>query len=294
VLDAFIFGGLLLGAAVLGVLAWSKRRFTPSLFFATASLMLVVSMARSVNNWPAVLAMLPTEAPLNLTVIGLVGVGLVGLTISASLVGLVFGATPQRLAGGTMLPERDALTLGIAVGLFGAAASAVASALRAPEWAQAPHVDAAGAFVPVLQAALDPITRLLMVSAVILSLLLVVDQVTHGWRRRRYLGVLLLAVAGVAAAGVPEGLALGGWMLGMAVIAAALMLAYVTLLRFDPTMVPLAAGTMAAMAALFRGADRAYAGALPGAIAGAAFVALLGWCWFRLLRRARSSVLPAL
>jgi hypothetical protein len=130
-----------------------------------------------------------------------------------------------------------------------------------------------------------------MVSAVMLSLLLVVDQVTHGWRRRRYLGVLLLAVAGVAAAGVPEGLALGGWMLGMTAIAAALILAYVTLLRFDPTVVPLAVGTMAAMAALFRGAERAYAGALPGAIAGAALVALLGWCWFRLLRRARSRVL---
>jgi hypothetical protein len=132
-----------------------------------------------------------------------------------------------------------------------------------------------------------------MMSAVMLSIVLTVDQLTDGWTRWRFGGVLLLFIVAIAAAGVPQGLALGGWLLAMAALSAALLAAYVTLLRFDPTIVPLAVGTMAAMAALLRGAERAYAGALPGSIAGAVIVALLGWVWFRLLRRARARVIIA-
>jgi uncharacterized membrane protein len=129
-----------------------------------------------------------------------------------------------------------------------------------------------------------------MTSAVLVSAMVTIDHLTHGWQRRRWLGILFLALVGLAAAGVPAGLALTGWLLGAVVIMAAAIAAYVTLLRFDPTMVPLAVGTMVAVTTLIRGAERAYAGALTGSIAGAVIAAALGWCWFRLLRRARARV----
>ena len=69
------------------------------------------------------LAALPTAAPLQLQILGVLGVGLVGLTISAVLVGLVLGAVPHRLANAGALPDAAALRLGVAVGLFGAAAA---------------------------------------------------------------------------------------------------------------------------------------------------------------------------
>jgi hypothetical protein len=252
--------------------------------------MLVVSVARSLNNYPTVLAQLLTEAPLQLQVLGLIGIGLVGLTISAVLVGLVLGSVPQRLSSSWVRPDSEALRLGVAVGIFGAAASAGASALRSPAWAQAPDVTAAGAAIPLLQSALTPITQVLMASAILLPTMVTVDRWTSGWTRRRFGGGAMLAMLGFAAVGVPEGLHVGGWALSVVVIVAALVIAYATVLRFDPTMVPIALGTMTALGALVRAADRPYPGAVFGIAAGGALAWLVSWWWFRALRRARPTV----
>jgi membrane protease YdiL (CAAX protease family) len=287
IFNTFVFAGVLVGSAVLAVMQWSRRRYAPWLFLAGSGLMLVVSIARSANNWPSVLARLTTEAPLQLQVLGVIGIGLVGLAISAVLVGLVLGAAPHRLSASGSLADRDALQLGVAVGLFGAAAVAIATALRVPVWAQAPEIDAAGTFVPLLQNAMDPITRVLMATAVMLPALLTVDTMTSGWRRRRIAAAIVLAVVGFAAGGAPPGITAGGWLLAGVVTAVALLVCYTTAVRFDLTIVPLALGVMTAVGALARGAQRAYPGALIGSAAGALLVVALGWWWFRALRRAR-------
>jgi Type II CAAX prenyl endopeptidase Rce1-like len=288
--DTFVFAGVLVGAAVLGIMAWSRRRYTPWLFLAAAALMLVVSIARSVNSWPTVLARLPTAAPLQLQIIGIIGVGLVGLMVSAALVGLALGGMPHRLASAGRLPDRDPLLLGIATGLFGAAGAAIAGWLRTPPWARMPDVDAAGTFVPLLQAAIDPIPRLLMSSASVLATLTAVDHWTSGWTRRRARGAVALAVIGFVAGGVPAGIHIGGWVLGGVVTAAALVIAYATMLRFDLTMTPMALAIMIAVSALARGVQRPFPGALAGAFAGALLAVIVGWWWFRALRRARVRV----
>jgi hypothetical protein len=254
------------------------------------ALMFVVSAARFVNNWPTVLAALLTEAPLQLQTIGIFGTGMVGLLISAVLVGLVLGAAPLRLKDAGVLPDTEALKLGAAAGLFAAAASALAAFLRSPAWARLPNIDAAGTFVPLAQPMIDPARTLLMASAVMLPTLLMVDQITGSWTRRRFAGIAVLAAVGIAAAGVPPSVHLGGWLLGAAVIIAALIVTYATLLRFDPTMVPIALSVMTAVGAVARGAERPFPGALIGALAGALLSLAVGWWWFRALRRARAAV----
>ena len=290
IVDTFVFAGLLVGAAILAMMAWSRREYTPRLFVLAAATMLIVSAARSFNNYPTVLAALTTAAPLPLQILGVIGVGLVGLTISAVLVGLVLGAIPRRLSNAGALPDAEALRLGVAVGIFGAAAAAAAALFRSPSWLRAPDVAAAGTAVPLLQSALDPITRVLMASALLLAATVTVDQWTAGWSRRRVAGSALLAVVGIAAAGVPQSVHPAGWALAAVTIAAALVVAYVSVLRFDLTMVPLALGTMTAVSALVRAAERPYPGALIGITAGAALAWVLGWWWFKALRRARAPI----
>jgi membrane protease YdiL (CAAX protease family) len=290
IVDIFVFAGLLVGAAILAIMAWSRRQYTPRLFVLAAALMLLVAAARSLNNYPIALAQLVTEAPLQLQVLGLIGFGLIGLTISAVLVGLVLGAAPQRLSSSGALPDTDALRLGIAVGIFGAAVSAGAGALRSPAWAQAPDVSAAGAVIPLLQSALAPMTQVLMASAILLPTMMTVDQWTSGWTRRRVAGGAMLAILGFAAAGVPEGVHFGGWAVAVLALAVGLVTAYATVLRFDLTMVPIALGTMIAIGALFRAAERPYPGAVFGIAIGAALAFLLGWWWFKALRRARANI----
>src|SRR5262249_1385602 len=88
ILNGIVFAGLLAAAGVLGVIAWSRRRYAPWLFLAGAGLMLVASFVNAANGMPRILAGLPTAQPLNLQLAILAGVGLVGLTVVASFVGL--------------------------------------------------------------------------------------------------------------------------------------------------------------------------------------------------------------
>jgi hypothetical protein len=286
-----VFAGLLVAAAVTGVIAWSRRRFAPLVFLLGTALMLSVSIVRYANNAPTIFYALPTAAPLHLQVIGIVGISLVGLAVSATLVGLVLGAAPQRLAAAGTLPDRDAFRLGTAAGLFAAAVSAAAGWLRVPAWGRLPSLDAAGTFVPIVQTSLDPLPRVLMASAVLLSAILTVDRFTDGWTRRRVLGAAFLLVVGFAAGGTPAGISAGGWLIAGAITGAALAISYITLLRLDPTMVPLAIGIMAAVGALGQGAQRAYPGALVGSVVAAIVATLMGVWWFRILRRARAKVI---
>ena len=48
-----VFGGLLVSAAVAGVVAWSRRRYTPRLFLAATGIMFAVTLAAAANSWPS-------------------------------------------------------------------------------------------------------------------------------------------------------------------------------------------------------------------------------------------------
>jgi hypothetical protein len=247
--------------------------------------MLAVSIVRAANAWPTALASLSTSAPLSLQIGGIVAIGLIGVTLTAVLVGLALGDVPRRLSSSSTLDDRRATELGIAGGFFAAVVAALAWALRTPVWARVPDVDGAGTFVPLLQAAIDPIPRLLMASAIILSTFLLVDQFTIAWTRRRTLGVMVLALVGLLAGGAPEGIHAGGYLAGSAITAAGLVLAYVALLRYDFTMVPLVLATMTAVGAVANGSGRAYPGALAGSLCAAVLSMAVGWWCFRALRK---------
>jgi hypothetical protein len=244
---------------------------------------------KGANSWPSIVASFETAAPLALQELGVVGLGLVGLTLISLAAGLALGALPHHLAGAGTLPDRDAMRLGLSGGLVAAAASIAAGAVRTPEWARAPDVDPYGTAVPILQAVIDPITRVVLATAVIVVMLLVIERVTSGWTRRRVLGAAALAAVGFLGAGVPAGGAVAGWLIAAFILAAALAVTYVTLLRFDITMVPVAVAAMTAVSALGQGAERAYPGALAGSLGAAALIMYTGWWWFRALRRARSA-----
>jgi hypothetical protein len=96
-------------------------------------------------------------------------------------------------------------------------------------------------------------------------------------------------VVGFLAGGVPVGGHSAGWLAGSAILAGTFVVSYLTLLRFDLTLVPLAVTGMSAVGALARGAQRAYPGSLVGSVAAAALLVLVGWWCFVALRRARAA-----
>jgi hypothetical protein len=283
--ETVTFAALLIGAAVIGIVAWSRGSYAPGLFVAGSLMMLVTSGIRAANAWPIALASFTTAAPLALQVTVAIALGVVGLALQGTVVGLALGAMPRRLAAGGCLPRPEALQLGVAAGFFGAAIAIGQGALRTPAWARVPNVDAAGTVFPLLQAAIEPLPGVLVAIVVVLSALLLVDQLTSSWTRRKLAAIAVLIVIGIAISGAPAGLDARGWVTGGVLTAAGLLVAYATLFRHDLTMVPVALAIMSAVGALARAAGRAYLGALPGSLAAALLVLLLGWWWFGALRR---------
>jgi membrane protease YdiL (CAAX protease family) len=283
--SSIVFGGLLIAAAIGGMIAWSRRCYAPRVFLFAAAIAIAASLAGLCNGWRVLLASLPTTAPLQLALIGVIAVAGIGLAMLAAMVGLAMGALPPRLAGLGRIGERDALPLGAAAGVFGAALTATAAALRTPPWAHYAPVDSVGAIVPALDIAIDPIAGFMTTLAVILTALIAVDRFTASWTRRHVAGVLALAAIGFLSGGAPVGAHLGGWALAGLLVASGLVIVYVTLLRFDPTLVPVALGAMAVVRAVAIAVQRPFPGAAAGTALAVVVTALLSWGWFRVLRR---------
>jgi hypothetical protein len=288
-----IFGGLLVAAAVSGIVAWSRRRYTARLFAVTSLLMFLAALINTGNNWPTTLAQMQTALPFAIQVGGVIGAGIVALIVAASLTGLAMGALPRRLMVSGSLPERDALMLGLAGGLFGAALTVVAAWLRTPAWAQTSDVSSLGTYLPLLDLAIDPLTGLLNRIAVVATFLAGVSLLTHGWTERRVLGIITLLVVGFLGAGAPAGSYVTGWAAAGALLAAGLGLVYVFLLRVDLTMVPIALGTMVAFGALARGAQRVFPGGFAGAVIAVIVIGAATWWLFRALRHWRAAATAA-
>jgi hypothetical protein len=287
ILSGLVFGGLLAFAAVTGVVAWSRRRYSSRLFFIAMAVMFVASAINTANGWPTVLASLQTALPLNLQIIGVVGIGLVALTINAALVALAIGGVPQRVATAGEIGRRDALLLGVALGLYGAMIALLAGSLRSPAWANAPYVAPLGTIVPWLDLAADPILAFMTRIAVVMSLCAFVHSGTAGGTRRQVPWMILIWAVGFFAGGPPAGVHLGVWALAGLLTAGALWLGYTTLIRADISIVPMAVGTMVSVSILARGLARPFPGAVPGSILAAALALALAWWWFSLVRRAR-------
>ena len=75
ILAGVIFGGVLLAAAVLGVIVWSRGRYAPVVFVLGTALMLAASLVNAANGYPTILASLSTAQPLPLQLAAVAGVG---------------------------------------------------------------------------------------------------------------------------------------------------------------------------------------------------------------------------
>ena len=111
--------------------------------------------------------------------------------------------------------------------------------------------------MPVLATALEPLGGFFTRAAVLLSLLVSVYHITLGWTRRRAIAGAIVALVGFLGAGAPAGSQVAEWAAAGLVLAVGLLAAYATVLRADLTMIPIALGTMMAIGALMRGAQRA-------------------------------------
>ena len=283
---ALVPAGLLLSSAVLGMLAWSRGRYSPRLFFLAAAQSLLASLIGLANQWPAVLAQLSTAQPLQLQVGVLIGISIVGLALAGVLVALAIGALPARISrtpGG--LGDRQAIRLGAAAGCIAAALFATAAWLRTPVWVTGGDFRPLDSFVPILAMVIDEVPAFLAKLAVLTTVLAVLGPADGRWSWRRISEVIALFIIGFTMNGAPAGSSIAGWLLASCLTGAGLVVISMWLLTIDLTMVPIAVGVSTAIANLMHATRPPFPGAWIGSIAGAALALLLAWWWFYALRR---------
>jgi hypothetical protein len=183
------------------------------------------------------------------------------------------------------LPEREALSMGAALGLVGAGAVALASWFLTPDWARHPDVAPMGSVVPAAAVALGPIASVLTRAAIVVTAIAFVHHLSRGWTRRRVTAAVLLFALGFLATGGPVGPSTGPFLAAGAVLGASLVAAYLAVLRADLIVLPLAIGVMAAVGAIRAGLAQPFPGALVGSLLGAALALLAGWWLFRAIRQ---------
>jgi hypothetical protein len=233
-----------------------------------------------INNFPTLLASLPTSQPLQLQLAVLIGSSAVGLLAEAAALGLIAGAVPLW-SPAARLEGRLALEIGLAIGAV-AAGAIVVSAISGsgPLW---PSYAAASAFVPLLSAATMPVAALILRITILMLVVATANRISAGWTRRRVLvGALLVIVGGVLGnAGSPLNLA--AWIASAATIGALLLAAYLVVLRHHGRVVPFAAALMTTAATLRDGWTRAYPGVFAGALIACVVMWIVASAWFRAL-----------
>lgn len=285
-LSLVCFAGLFLTGGVVGVIWWSRKNFAVRIFFGTFVILLVSGALELLNSWPATVSDFKTAQPLNLQMWTNGGVTLVVLMIASALFALSCGVAPRWSRGQGHLQRGMAIRLSLALGALGIGAAAVGSLMgshAAPQW---PAFGAANSYLPFAAAALGPIAGYVTATAALMLIFGAADGLTHGWTRQTLLGGVLLVVVGIVLRGAglagqgPAIMVATGMVTGLAMLAA-----YVFVVRFHMTVVPLAVATMVILGQLPESANNAYPGAASGSLLGAVIIAVISWWWFSELRR---------
>ena len=264
--------GIVVGASILGIVRWSRRRnFSTHTFYRLYGLLFLISVVNVLNSWPIQASEASTAQPLALQA---------AIVLSVSLVFGIFTAAALALAGGVVAAKANALAVlrtdiaaGVSLGFALAGISALARYVvpsMSPLWG---NLSAASTFLPILTAALSPLTAFIIQAIVLLTVFFALAQRTRA--------SVLLVVAGLVMAGSTAIETIPSWLIFGAATGIVLMLAYLAVFRHQPMVALVTAATLVILSILRDGIQRPYSTALLGSIMASVLIALAAWVWYR-------------
>ncbi len=264
--------GIVLGGSIIGVIHWSRRRpFSARTFFTLFVLLFALSVINVLNSLPAIESQFTTAQPLGLQI---------GIVIAVSIVFAVFTAVAIAMAGGLVgaitkpssLSLGTSLVAGTSLGFFLAGAGALARHAipsTGPLWGS---LGAASAYVPVVSAALSPLSGFFIQALILLTVFCFV-----GTRPRAAALLILvgLALAGSSIETIPS------WLIVGTITGVMLMIAYLMVFRHEPTLLIITVATLAILSIARDVLQFAFPPATLGSIAGIIILAAACILWLR-------------
>jgi len=271
---------LYLAGAVVAVIRWSRHRFATATFAIFFGVTAVLGAVQLLNGFRSTMAHFDTAQPFKLqTAIIIVG-GLIAMTgiaaVSALLIGLAHRLLPPQPTENSGASIAAGFGLGAVLAGLGALGLKMAPSTL-PLW---PSFGGAGDSVPLLAAALGPLSSWITGTAFFLLVIATIQSITDGWRRRQLVTSALVIGLGLVMTGSEGVESIPLWLLEGALMGLVMLAVWVLVLRHHPALTPLATAAGAALAALTDALIGAYPGAAAGSVIGTLLVLAAAVWWF--------------
>lgn len=282
---AIAVAAILISAAVMAVIAWSRHRFAARPFALVLLVLVLVGVASVANTWPLASAQFSTAQPWPVqALIALLGGGIVQFAIA--LVGALVAALGiGRARGRAAAPASQSVLAGLLAGLVVVGVSGIARSLigtASPPW---PQVMAAGTLMPMVAGLLNSVTAYALSTALVLFLYTSFSSWTRGFTTRKAPAVASLLVLGALVGGATTGGSVAAWAASAAVSALLLAGVFLMAARHDLSVVAVATAVVTMGQATDVALSAPYPGASVGGVLAIAAVAVLAWWWWNTMRQ---------
>ena len=282
---SIVLAGIVLGAIILAIVSWSRKKYVASTFLILSALVLVLSLAGLMNSIPSLSAQFSTAQPYRIQMFVLFGVGLVGMLLLSVAMGLVAGLDHQWCLDENPSHPGSAWVVGLSLGGFAAGILALGSALGpslAPKWA---NYSSLNSYIPWLGSITAPVAGYLRQSITVLLVFAALNRFTRHWSERKVLSGALLFLFGFAVAGSASVETISSWLVEGAIAGGMLLAVYLLVLRFSAKASLIAVGFIQVLSVLKQGWLAAYPMALPKSLLAGALIGLATWFWYTRIAR---------
>lgn len=272
---------VILAGAVLGIVMWSRKRFSAKTFLAVLLGLVVLNLISNFNNWPAVEIQFSTAQPYKNQAATFVLAFLLGALFMSAAVAMVAGVVHRWMQETPALTGRLSPIAATGLGALAAGLLAALAQLEpnlAPRWA---NYSNASAFLPVFNTALQPVAGLIIRSTTLFLVFVWIDRYTHNWQRQRGLAVAAVLFFGIAATGSAGVETIVTWLLEGFAFGLLLLLVYRFVLRYDLAIIPMALAVYSLLAQIRQASFHAFPGAMAGEIIAIGLLLVVGLFWSR-------------
>jgi hypothetical protein len=283
-LSGILMAGAVVGAAIVGVIRWARagQSFPTRVAWSVLGVVAATTVVQAWNRWPTSVAGFGTARPFRTQLF----TELVGQSVSALLVGVVGGLTVAFahawLRRGRYAPPSPP-AWGVPLGLVAGGAGALLVAVLPSTGPTFLGYGPAGARIPALSAALDPVVGIIFLAAVVLLVLAALDRTTDGWSRSRVRGGVLALAAGIALSGDLAGQGLAAWLTGSVLAGVGMIALFLVVRSMGIALVPVLVTTVALLPRVRDGLAGAYPGSGAGGLLAVVVLLSLAAGWAALL-----------
>jgi membrane protease YdiL (CAAX protease family) len=275
--------GLVIAGVIAAIVGWTRKNFSVRVFLSFLALIFGLSLISFINGWPSLVAQFSTAQPFKTQAFIFIASAFVGLLLFSAAQALILGFVQNWKPQQSLVETSKALAWGLSFGILVAGLLALSTFLAPslkPLWAK---YDAAGTYLPLLEASLDPIAGYIFQTTLLLFIFAAVDRFTTGWSKKKALFSILVVLLGLVITGARSVETLPFWLLSGLLMGVVLLAAYIFILRFHLALVPLALGVVTVLTQLKQGIYQPIPAALPGAITAIILTGLFAFYWLKKL-----------